>query len=123
MIPRIDAQALLAGDRAVVEQVRVAAHEVGFLTLHNTPIPVSDIAEVLAAYRSFFTLPAAQKAAVDMARTGSNRGWGAGGSEQVDPDANPDYKQIFDSGLRWQGQICPHMRPINGPMCPPILKR
>ena len=77
MIPRIDAQALLAGDRAVVEQVRVAAHEVGFLTLHNTPIPVSDIAEVLAAYRSFFTLPAAQKAAVDMARTGSNRGWGA----------------------------------------------
>jgi hypothetical protein len=57
----------------VVEQVRVAA-QVGFLTLHNTPIPVSDIAEVLA-YRSFSHYRGA-KAAVDMARTGSNRGWG-----------------------------------------------
>ena len=34
-----------------------------------------------------------------MAATGSNRGWGAPGSEQVDPDANPDYKQVFDCGL------------------------
>ena len=122
MIPRIDAQALLAGDRAVVEQVRVAAHEVGFLTLHNTPIPVSDIAEVLAAYRSFFTLPAAQKAAVDMARTGSNRGWGAGGSEQVDPDANPDYKQIFDSGFEVAGSDLPTYAPNQWPDVPADFK-
>jgi isopenicillin N synthase-like dioxygenase len=122
MIPRIDAQALLAGDRAVVEQVRVAAHEVGFLTLHNTPIPVSDIAEVLAAYRSFFTLPAAQKAAVDMARTGSNRGWGAGGSEQVDPDANPDYKQIFDSGFEVVGSDLPTYAPNQWPDVPTDFK-
>ena len=122
MIPRIDAQALLAGDRAVVEQVRVAAHEVGFLTLHNTPIPVSDIAEVLAAYRSFFTLPAAQKAAVDMARTGSNRGWGAGGSEQVDPDANPDYKQIFDSGFEVAGSDLPTYAPNQWPDVPTDFK-
>jgi isopenicillin N synthase-like dioxygenase len=107
MIPRIDVQALLAGEGTVVEQVRVAAHDVGFLTLHNTPIPVGDIAEVFAAYRSFFALPAAQKAAVAMARTGSNRGWGAGGSEQVDPDANPDYKQIFDSGFEVAGSDLP----------------
>jgi isopenicillin N synthase-like dioxygenase len=122
MIPRIDAQALLAGDRAVVEQVRVAAHEVGFLTLHNTPIPVSDIAEVLAAYRSFFTLPAAQKAAVDMARTGSNRGWGAGGSEQVDPDANPDYKQIFDSGFEVAGSDLLTYAPNQWPDVPTDFK-
>jgi isopenicillin N synthase-like dioxygenase len=107
MIPRIDATALLAGDQSVVEQVRVAAHEVGFLTLHNTPIPTCDIADVFAAYRSFFALPAEQKAVVDMARTGSNRGWGAGGSEQVDPDANPDYKQIFDSGFEVAGSDLP----------------
>ena len=122
MIPRIDAQALLAGDWAVVEQVRVAAYEVGFLTLHNTPIPVSDIAEVLAAYRSFFTLPAAQKAAVDMARTGSNRGWGAGGSEQVDPDANPDYKQIFDSGFEVAGSDLPTYAPNQWPDVPADFK-
>ena len=122
MIPRIDAQALLAGDRAVVEQVRVAAHEVGFLTLHNTPIPAGDIAEVLAVYRSFFTLPAAQKAAVDMARTGSNRGWGAGGSEQVDPDANPDYKQIFDSGFEVAGSDLPTYAPNQWPDVPTDFK-
>jgi len=34
-----------------------------------------------------------------MAATGSNRGWGGAGSEQVDPDANPDYKQVFDCSL------------------------
>lgn len=34
-----------------------------------------------------------------MARTGSNRGWGAPQSEQVDPDANPDFKEVFDCGL------------------------
>jgi isopenicillin N synthase-like dioxygenase len=102
--------------------VRVAAHEVGFLTLHNTPIPVSDIAEVLAAYRSFFTLPAAQKAAVDMARTGSNRGWGAGGSEQVDPDANPDYKKIFDSGFEVAGSDLPTYAPNQWPDVPADFK-
>jgi isopenicillin N synthase-like dioxygenase len=106
----------------VVEQVRVAAHEVGFLTLHNTPIPVSDIAEVLAAYRSFFKLPTAQKAAVDMARTGSNRGWGAGGSEQVDPDANPDDKQIFDSGFEVAGSDLPTYAPNQWPDVPTDFK-
>lgn len=34
-----------------------------------------------------------------MANTGSNRGWGGARSEQVDPNANPDYKQVFDSGI------------------------
>ncbi len=34
-----------------------------------------------------------------MSKTGSNRGWGGSKSEQVDPEANPDYKQVFDCGL------------------------
>ena len=122
MIPRIDAQALLAGDWAVVEQVRAAAHEVGFLTLHNSPISVGDIEEVFAAYRSFFALPEAQKAVVDMARTGSNRGWGAGGSEQVDPDANPDYKQLFDSGFEVAGSDLPTYAPNQWPDVPVDFK-
>ncbi|MEN8919144.1 MAG: 2-oxoglutarate and iron-dependent oxygenase domain-containing protein, partial [Octadecabacter sp.] len=85
MIPRIDAKRLMGGDADVIEEVRVAAREIGFLTLHNTPIPVVDIQEVFDTYRAFFLLPAAQKEVVNMARTGSNRGWGAAGSEQVDP--------------------------------------
>ncbi|MEL6838895.1 MAG: 2-oxoglutarate and iron-dependent oxygenase domain-containing protein [Pseudomonadota bacterium] len=98
-IPRIDAAALLAGDAEAKVLVAEAATGVGFMTVHNTPISDATARQVLAAYHAFFALPAAEKAAYDMARTGSNRGWGAPGSEQVDPEANPDYKQVFDCGL------------------------
>jgi isopenicillin N synthase-like dioxygenase len=79
--------------------MREAATEVGFATVHNTGLSAAQVEEVIEAYRAFFKLPAADKARYDMSKTGSNRGWGAPGSEQVDPDANPDYKQVFDSGL------------------------
>ncbi len=98
MIPRIDAKALLAGDARTLADVVVGATDIGFLTVHNTPISAAHVEKVIATYAAFFHLPAAQKAAFDMARTGSNRGWGAPGSEQVNPDANPDYKQVFDCG-------------------------
>ncbi len=98
-IPRIDAAALLAGNRAAREAARDAATGVGFMTVYNTPLSEARVRAVIAAYQAFFDLPAVAKAPFDMAKTGSNRGWGAPGSEQVDPDANPDYKQVFDCGL------------------------
>jgi isopenicillin N synthase-like dioxygenase len=88
------------------------------LTVHNTPIPTHDIAEVFEAYRAFFALPATQKNAVNMADTGSNRGWGAAGSEQVDPDANPDYKQVFDCGFEVAGSDLAAYAPNQWPDCP-----
>ena len=102
-IPRIDAAALFAGDPAQIAEVRRGATEVGFLTLDNAPIDAARVLQVLAAYRAFFVLPASEKAAVDMARTGSNRGWGGPQSEQVDPQANPDYKEVFDLGFEVPG--------------------
>ncbi len=102
-IPRIDARAL--GDAAHPDHaattalVAEAAHEIGFMTVHNTALSRAEVEDALEVYRSFFHLPAVEKARIDMARTGSNRGWGAPGSEQVDPEANPDYKQVFDMGL------------------------
>ncbi len=103
MIPRIDAFALLdpkhPDHAAACEQVVIGAADIGFLTVHNTPIPAAEVEDVIAAYRTFFHLPSGQKEAFDMAATGSNRGWGAPGSEQVDPNANPDYKQVFDCGF------------------------
>ncbi len=103
MIPRLDAAAMIdptdPGHAAAQALARKGAAEIGFLTVYNTPIPASHVEEVIAAYRDFFHLPASEKAAYDMANTGSNRGWGAPGSEQVDPDANPDYKQVFDCGV------------------------
>ncbi|MEL6957927.1 MAG: 2-oxoglutarate and iron-dependent oxygenase domain-containing protein [Pseudomonadota bacterium] len=117
-IPRVDALALLAGDAAAVETVRVGAREIGFLTLYNTPITKAELEEVFAAYAAFFTLPASEKAKVDMAKTGSNRGWGAPGSEQVDPDANPDYKQVFDCGYEVEGSDLPFYAPNLWPQKP-----
>ena len=72
---------------------------IGFLTVYNTPLSGLHVQAMIDGYGAFFHLPAAEKAAYDMAATGSNRGWGRVGSEQVDPDANPDYKQVFDYGL------------------------
>lgn len=99
MIPTLDLSRLLSGDRAQTEALRQAAHETGFVVITNTALRKEDVQQVVAAYRSFFHLTEAQKAAVDMSRTGSNRGWGAPQSEQVDPDANPDYKEVFDCGF------------------------
>ena len=99
MIPRIDAAALIAGEPDAMVMARETATDVGFMTLYNTPITARDVQGVIEAYAGFFHLPVAQKAAYDMAKTGSNRGWGAAGAEQVDPAANPDYKQVFDCGL------------------------
>ncbi|MEW9918631.1 isopenicillin N synthase family dioxygenase [Marimonas sp. MJW-29] len=99
MIPRIDLEALSAGRPEARAAMAEAATEIGFATVHNTALSADRVSEVIETYRALFKLPEDRKAAYDMARTGSNRGWGAPGSEQVDPDANPDYKQVFDCGL------------------------
>ena len=99
MIPRLDAQALVAGDADALAQMRITVEEVGFATVYNTKFTSARMRFVLAAYRAFFDLPNEVKDRVNMARTGSNRGWGAPQSEQVDPDANPDYKEVFDCGF------------------------
>lgn len=117
-IPRIDLGALFAGDPAQAGEVRRGVGEVGFLTVHNAPIGAERVREVIAAYRAFFALPAAEKAAVDMARTGSNRGWGGPGSEQVDPAANPDYKEFFDIGFEMPGSSLPVHAPNLWPRRP-----
>lgn len=98
-IPSLDAQKLAARDPETLAALGVAAGDVGFATVHNTALSEADVRTVLASYATFFARPEGEKRDVDMARTGANRGWGASGSEQVDPQANPDYKQVFDSGL------------------------
>ncbi len=99
MIPHIDAQALAARDPAALEATKFGAQQVGFLTLHNTDLTPEQVRDTIAAYRAFFKSDAATKQAVNMNVTGSNRGWGGSGSEQVDPTANPDYREVFDCGV------------------------
>lgn len=100
MIPRLDAALIREGDPETLVALREAATGVGFATVYNTVLTGARVSEVIETYRAFFKLPEAEKREIDMSVTGSNRGWGAAGSEQVDPDANPDYKQFFDSGVQ-----------------------
>ena len=98
MIPSLDMQKILANAPDEIARLRAGARDVGFLIIGNTGLD-ADVQRVIAAYRGFFHQSQEVKAQVDMARTGSNRGWGAPHSEQVDPMANPDYKEVFDSGF------------------------
>lgn len=107
MIPRLDAEKIAARDGQTLTELRRGAEEVGFLTVYNTSITPARMRAVIDQYRAFFSLPEHEKRKVDMAVTGSNRGWGASKSEQVDPDANPDYKQVFDCGYEVAGSDLP----------------
>lgn len=98
-IPQLDARKLIARDPTEIARLRAAAEDVGFMTLTHTALTPERVRAAIAAYRAVFAQPRAVKAAVDMAATGSNRGWGGPGSEQVNPEANPDYKEVFDCGL------------------------
>jgi len=101
-IPSVNAQALFNAEHAehkqALLQVEQAALDVGFMTVFNTDITGAQVNQVLDAYRRFFELPVEEKKPFDMASSNSNRGWGGAGAEQVDPEANPDFKEIFDSG-------------------------
>lgn len=99
MIPRLDAAKISLRDRETMVALKAGVEEVGFLTVYNTGIPQETLVSLFETYRAFFRLPTEQKSNVDMARTGANRGWGASGGEQVDPMANPDYKEVFDCGF------------------------
>lgn len=99
MIPKIDAQKLIERDVATMDLLQDGIAHYGFLIIHNTDITQDEMTRVIAQYRAFFQLDLSEKSRVDMAKTRSNRGWGALLSEQVDPNANPDYKEVFDCGF------------------------
>lgn len=99
MIPVVDLDAVERNDAKALQDLQNALRTVGFMKLRNTGVSAEQVRAALQAYRAFFALPEAQKAQVDMAQTGSTRGWGGARSEQVDPTANPDFKEVFDCGV------------------------
>ena len=98
MIENLDLEQLDRRAPAELDRLARAVGDVGFLTVTNTGLDAQRVRAVMDAYLQFFRLPDTVKASVDMARTGANRGWGAPRSEQVDPEANPDFKEVFDCG-------------------------
>lgn len=98
MIDNLNLEKLDRRDADELARLRRAVGQVGFLTVSETGLDADRVCRVLEAYRAFFGLPEPVKQTVNMATTGANRGWGASKSEQVDPNANPDYKEVFDCG-------------------------
>ena len=102
IIPKIDYKIILNNeDPSFSDELKTfnyAISQYGFLLLKNTPIDKKVKNNILKTYKAFFDLPFEQKNLVNMALTSSNRGWGAPHGEQVNPEYNPDYKEIFDSG-------------------------
>jgi isopenicillin N synthase-like dioxygenase len=98
-VPTLDMEKIIARDPSEMAVLAEAVRDIGFLMVENTALTKARVEQVIEAYRGFFHLPEPRKSVVDMAQTGSNRGWGAPGSEQVDPQANPDYKEVFDCGF------------------------
>lgn len=115
MIPSIDLEALRAEHPKALEAMREAATGVGFATVYNTALAAARVSDVIETYRAFFKLPEAAKQSVSMIETGANRGWGAAGSEQVDPKASPDYKQYFDSGVHLMADDPRSAMPVYAP--------
>lgn len=109
MIENLDLTKLDQRDPSELAKLKDAVGRIGFLTVSNMGLEAARVERVVAAYRAFFHQPDEIKKTVDMAATGSNRGWGASRSEQVDPKANPDYKEVFDCGYD-----LPHDNPYAG---------
>ncbi len=98
-LPAFDGSTLSRRDPAVMQRLAHCVSDIGFLTLTHSALPAAKVEALIESYKAFFRLPVSKKRSVDMSRTGANRGWGAPRSEQVDPSANPDYKQVFDIGF------------------------
>ena len=98
-LPSFDAANFKSPASAELARMADCAQEIGFFTVYNTILTPARVRFALSAYRAFFELQESEKQKVNMAQTDANRGWGAAGSEQVDPAANPDYKQVFDCGF------------------------
>ena len=81
-----------------LKKFKYAIYHYGFLLLKKKPIDKKIKKNILKTYKAFFDLSFEKKNKVNMALTSSNRGWGAPHGEQVNPEYNPDYKEIFDSG-------------------------
>lgn len=102
-LPIIDIAPLYSTDEsawpAVAEQIDRACREWGFFYITGHPISPARIAELLAAARTFFAQPAAEKLKIDITQTAHHRGYGAIATEQLDPSKPSDLKETFDMGF------------------------
>ncbi len=93
------------------EQLRTAAHDVGFFYLAGHGVPTELTRGVLAAARRFFALPQAEKDAIAMLHSPHFRGYTRLGGELTRGEV--DWREQIDIG--------PERTPIGGPGEPDYL--
>lgn len=101
MIPVLNASRFLSGeDDLFVRDFGQACRETGFVLLTGHGIAPEQIAAVFDAADTFFALPVAEKARLDIRQNPHNRGWAALGSENLDETSDQtDQKEAFNVGL------------------------
>ncbi|MEZ5257046.1 MAG: 2-oxoglutarate and iron-dependent oxygenase domain-containing protein [Ilumatobacteraceae bacterium] len=88
------------GDRRVLaDRLRSICHEIGFVVVTDHGVDPSTIGDVFALMDAFFSLPPADKALIDKARSPHFRGWEAVGAEQT--NNRPDIREQIDLWSEW----------------------
>ncbi|MCC6828905.1 MAG: isopenicillin N synthase family oxygenase [Novosphingobium sp.] len=121
-IPVIDI-APLGGDdpiaeAAVVEQLRRACSDVGFLHITGHGIAPAVIDRLRGAARRFFDLPVERKMASYIGRSANHRGYVPEGEEvfaDTAPGSTKDLKEAFDLALDLPAERVPAGNPMLGP--------
>jgi isopenicillin N synthase-like dioxygenase len=101
MIPVLDWQRFKSGQDAegFTTDLGQAARETGFFLLSGHGVSETLISDTFAAGDSFFALPEAEKARLDIRKNPHNRGWAAFGSENLDDSSDQvDAKEAFNVG-------------------------
>ena len=88
----------LAARRIVAAQLHDACGYNGFFYVRNHGVSEPLVDAVFAEAERFFALPAEQKADVDKAKSGANRGYEPLSGQTLEPGAPPDLKEGFYIG-------------------------
>ena len=98
-LPVLDLSRLDAGEAAAAafrDDLRVAAHDVGFFSLVGHGIPPDVTARLFSEARDFFALPEADRRAIEMTRSPQFRGWTRTGGELT--QGRTDWREQLDVG-------------------------
>lgn len=126
-LPLIDIAPLYGTDSAawrdVATQIDAACRDWGFFYITGHGIPPERIDALLAAAKTFFALPEAEKLKIDITRTAHHRGYGAIATEQLDPTQPSDLKETFDMGFHMAADHPEVLagKPLRGPNRHPDL--
>jgi isopenicillin N synthase-like dioxygenase len=86
-------------DPNALDTLRGACETAGFFYVVDHGVPAAQVAGLFAQARALFDLPAADKAAISIAKSPAMRGHEAIGTQTLDAESLPDLKESFYCGI------------------------